>query len=155
MKPKHKPTMPGSEAAESCPVAALMRQVERILQEHERCDQPGLPSEKLSEVEDALQSAMGLATFCQARSLEGIIFQLVLAYHELDSILTGSDDVFCLCQARIAGGTLWLIRDAFASVTGVAPSEIIADFYMKYDRPNAAVGTAVRMLLDKRPAPNQ
>src|SRR3954447_424190 len=97
-------------APASCPVAALAREAGALIAAHRRFDElllgradgPARIAAEMADraVVDRLSAAEELAARTRARSLEGALFQLVLAQVEAD----GLRDLACFRQADEAEG---------------------------------------------------
>jgi hypothetical protein len=94
-------------------------------------------------VDDALKAIESLATVRRADSIEGIVFQVIMAHSWLD--LAENGDLNMRKSAfRVVTRLLWQIRETIASTTGVAPSQAVSDFYMcaSDDRPGTVIAAA-------------
>lgn len=73
--------------AQSCPVAPIARQVEALWQEHDRRQEAAKDNQCVCNwLSDATDSLTNLATFSRAKSTEGALFQVRLAFDVLTDI---------------------------------------------------------------------
>lgn len=152
---QRKPGRPNPEIAmppaDGCPVAALIRPAEALIQAREKYEEKGHGmvelenNAELIEIDDALEAIESLAGVRHASSLEGALFQLVLAHNHIDLAVNGATETIREAAFRAASRILWSIREAIASVTGAVPSETISHHYMypSDERPGAAIAAAL------------
>jgi hypothetical protein len=84
-----------------------------------------------------------VSTVRRADSIEGIVFQVIMAHSWLD--LAENGDLNMRKSAfRVVTRLLWQIRETIGSTTDVAPSQAVSDFYMcaSDDRPGAVIAAA-------------
>jgi hypothetical protein len=107
-----------------CPVAALMVDSGQLIK---ACIENSYGNDDL---DDAISSILAFATTRRSRSLEGVLFHVILAYDQVDSIKNGTTENIRNEAYRAVRRLLWSIREGIVLATGVKPDETVAEYYM-------------------------
>ncbi len=144
-KPNHPAPIAAPPEAVDCPLVALLRDAESLIQASHRYEEIGELSKENIEVDDALEAITHLASVRKARTIEGALFQLVLTWNRVEMIHNAETEYMREASFREVERMLWSIREAIEVVTSIAPSKTISGYYMlpSNDQAGAAIAAAL------------
>jgi hypothetical protein len=141
----------------ACPVAALAREAGILIAAHRRNDgrlltlRPGTERCALEMADEAVMDRLAaleeLAARTRARSLEGAMFQLVLAKTEVESLESLADHRQAAEAGALVGRVNGLLHSAVAAIedaTGTRREAFAGDWHLRRELdPHAAVAEAL------------
>jgi hypothetical protein len=137
-------------AEDQCPVAALLTQAERLIDAHERIEELAASDERVPAKREVPATSVGLhflldeietrASFLQATSAGGALFQICVASHWLELISEG-ENPGNLDRAEMLRGVLYSLATFVESVAGGRNENACREYYMpQFSAPCAHAG---------------